>query len=73
MLSKKTAVLDLIPESCDIEGVYFAQPDMESESVAVALSWEAFADFGRPTQITVCVQPGDLLNTEEQCDDCDCR
>jgi hypothetical protein len=65
-LSKVRTVLPIKVDATS--GAVFAEPEGDpTYSVeAVSLPRDIFEELGRPSFITVTVEPGDLLNNEEE-------
>lgn len=62
MLTKSRKVLDLMGLEGDLVR-YSREPDDESDIPAVvSLRRVDYVDFGGPDQITVTIEPGDLLS-----------
>lgn len=63
-LTRTRTVLPLASDLQDSEGAaYFqATPDEEPSPCRVRVHPDVWEDMGRPTEITVTIEPGDLLN-----------
>lgn len=60
---KKQTLLEII--DVDDEGTTFANGFDETEAtVGLALTREVWEDLGKPSQITMTIEPGDKLNED---------
>lgn len=60
MLTKSELVLDLFDDDQSFDEVVYG-----NDHPVLFISQATYTDMGRPARITVTIQPGDRLNTEE--------
>ncbi|KQP83728.1 hypothetical protein [Aeromicrobium sp. Leaf291] len=62
-LTKTRSVLDLVPNALSDDLAVFASHDEDTGQVlrSVRFSQRDHDDMGRPEQVTVTIEPGDLL------------
>ena len=61
ILTKSAQVLD--HAGADKDGSqFFSDPEGEGDCVELDVPLQMWEDFGRPTKITIAIEPGDKLN-----------
>jgi len=64
ILTKNEQVLNHVG-ACPDGSQFFVDPEGEdSDCAELALTLQMWEDFGRPTKITIAIEPGDKLNPE---------